>query len=600
MSELQSKPRLIYDGDCGYCIYSVNYWHALTRQAVDYQPYQAVAAEYPHIPLEAFKRAVQYIAPNGEVSSAAKASFLTLSHAPGHAFWWWLYRYLPGFAWVAEMVYWLVSKNRDTVYFMCRLCWGSHFQPSTYQFASWLFLRAFALIFLSAFVSFSGQAAGLIGSDGITPIAALMQLVREQLGASGVWLFPSVFWLNSSDVMINVVCKGGILFSLLLFFNIRPRLCLLFLYLFYVSLIYAGQAFMAFQWDLLLLEISMIAIVLSTERMLGIWLLRWLLFRFILASGLVKLVSGDLSWWNFTALNYHFYTQPLPTPLAWYAQQLPETIKQFFTFMTLVIEIGLVFLIFLPRRLRFIGGFSILLLQIVIFLTGNYNFFNLTAMALCLPLYDDAALKFVLPSKLTSWLMQRKPGRQAGHLGVGLSVLFAIVTVTISVIQFGGRFGVEPPALAIQAENAFAPLRWVNLYGPFANMTKARHEIILEGSLDGIHWYAYEFKYKPGEVNGRLKWNVPFQPRLDWQMWFAALSEPQDNPWFYRMLERLLQNSPSVSHLLAYNPFAVTGPRYIRSRFYDYEFTNVKERRETGAIWKRALMGEYLPSVQFN
>lgn len=600
MESNQAKPRLIYDGDCGFCVYSVNYWRKLTAEAVEYRPYQEVASQYPQVPIETFQRAVQYVAPNGEISHAAKASFLTLSHAPGHSYWLWLYRYIPGFAFFAEAIYRLIASHRNAAFAMARFLWGNERVPSTYHATSWFFVRAFALIFLAAFVSFNSQALGLIGANGITPIAEIVKLVHAQLGAASYWYFPSVFWISASNIMVQIVCKTGIVLSLLLFFNFYSRTSLIVLYALYLSLVYAGQEFMAYQWDLLLLETSIITVVLLSWESLGIGLLRWLLFRFVLAGGLVKIFSGDSSWLDLTALNFHFFTQPLPTPLAWYADHLPEFIKQFCTLMTLVIELCVVFLIFFPRRIRFFSGFAILFLQFLILLTGNYNFFNLTTMALCLSLYDDASLARFIPSWLSTALAKTSTRLVHGQRYRPLLVLFAVVTVSVSIVQFGLRFGVGVPGFAVQVSNSIAPLQLVSIYGPFATMTKQRNEIIIEGSTDGVHWYPYEFKYKPWNVAGPLKWNIPFQPRLDWQMWFAALSTPEQNHWYIRLMQRLLINSPSVTELFAYNPFAVTGPRYIRSRFYEYRFTTSDERSKTGAVWNRKYLGDYLPEVQLN
>lgn len=595
-----SKPRLIYDGDCGFCLYSINYWRKLTGNAVEYRPYQEVAKEYPAISIQEFQRAVQYVAPDGKIAHAAEASFLTLSHAPGMSCWLWLYRHIPGFAFIFELFYSLISKNRNFFYTICRFCWGDNYEPPTYSITTWLFLRAFGFIFLIAFYSFSTQALGLIGSDGIIPVTELVKAGNQQLGSIRYWYLPMVFWLNSSDVMVQLVCSGGMIFSLLLIFNVYPRFSLFMLYLLYLALVVAGQVFMAFQWDLLLLEIAPIAMVLLTTRTLGIWLLRWLLFRFIIAGGMVKFFSGDISWRDLTALDYHFYTQPLPTPIAWYAAKLPEVILKAGTAFTLITELSVVFLIFAPRRIRFIAGFIIMLFQLFITLTGNYNFFNLTVFALCISLYDDAALRYIIPERMGNLISYHFTENKPYFFTKILAYFFAFFTIILSGIQFGLRFGL-PISLYDSAINSYSmPLHIVNTYGPFAIVTKQRDEIIIEGSNDGIYWYPYEFKYKPGNVDSPLKWNIPFQPRLDWQMWFAALSEPESNPWFYLFLQRLLQNSPSVTALLEYNPFAVTGAKYIRATFYDYKFTNFKERSETGATWKREYIKEYVQTIRLN
>jgi len=400
-------PLLIYDGDCAFCIYWARYWQRLTGHGVTYAPYQEVAAQYPEIPLAAFRRAVQYIAPDGKIASGAEASFLTLSHASGKGFWLTLYRHLLGFAAITERMYAFVASHRSTLYRPSQWLWGRDYEPPRFDLVSWLFLRAIGLIYLAAFISFGVQALGLIGSHGILPLSEFASAIRGQFGLERYWWFPMVFWLDQSDFAIQATCWAGTALSLLLIFDVLPRLSLFFLYLLYLSLFYAGQIFMGFQWDALLLESGFPAI----------WLLRWLLFRFMFLSGSVKLLSGDPTWANLSALSYHFQTQPLPTPLAWYAHHLPQGILTASTAATFVIELALPFLIiFCPRRLRFVAASGVLLLEVLILLTGNYTFFNLLAMALCLVLFDDAALRKVLPPRLTRFVQHHVQGIKPGKI----------------------------------------------------------------------------------------------------------------------------------------------------------------------------------------
>ena len=593
----QPKPILIFDGDCTFCRYWVDYWEKITRSQVEYKPYQDVAANYPSIPLDAFKEAVQYVTPNGQVASGAEASFLTLSHAPGKGGWLWVYRHVPGFAFIAEKSYTFISTHRSFFYSVSRLLWGNPLEPASYNLVSWLFLRGLGLLFFFAFFSFGLQALGLIGSQGIIPVANLVNAAGSQLGLERYWLLPMVFWLNASDLMIQLTCWCGAILALLLVFNIYPRLCLLLMYVLYLSLIVAGQTFMTFQWDLFLLEAGVIAIFLVSYTTAGIWLLRWLLFRFILAAGLVKLLSGDNNWWNCSALSYHFFTQPLPTPIAWYAQQLPTDLLCTVAFLVLFIELVLPFFIFLPRRLRFIAAYGILCMQIGITVTGNYNFFNLQTMLLCLVLFDDAALRHLLPASFSRFIARKSPTAVPGKFLGYLTYIFAVFTIFFSIIQFQLRFTGHTFAPALWIQQQVSPLQLVNTYGPFAVMTTNRMEIIIEGSDDEIHWREYEFKYKPGDVYQRPPWNIPHQPRLDWQMWFAALSAPRNNPWFYSFLQRLLENSPTVTALLKTNPFPDQPPKYVRALFYEYQFTTPKEKSKTGAWWTRKLIQFYLPSI---
>ncbi len=260
---MRRQPLVIYDGDCGFCIYWARYWQKLTGHRATYAPYQEVAAQFPEIPVAAFQRAVQYVAPDGKIASGAEASFLTLSHASGKGFWLTLYRHLPGFAAITELAYASIASHRSALYRPSLWLWGRDYEPPRFDLVSWLFLRALGLIYLAAFVSFGVQALGLIGSHGILPLSEFTGAIRSQLGIERYWWFPMVFWLDQSDFAIQAVCWAGAALSLLLVFNVLPRLSLLFLYALYLSLFFAGQIFMGFQWDLLLLEAGFLALVLS-------------------------------------------------------------------------------------------------------------------------------------------------------------------------------------------------------------------------------------------------------------------------------------------------------------------------------------------------
>jgi predicted DCC family thiol-disulfide oxidoreductase YuxK len=588
------RPLLVYDGDCGFCGYWARYWQKLTGDRVEYRPYQEVAAQYPAISPADFQRAVQFIAPDGHHASAAEASFLTLSHARGKGFWLTLYRNLPGFAAVSEWVYAFTAAHRPALFRISLLMWGRNHEPPRYDLVSFVFLRLLGLVYLSAFVSFAVQAQGLIGSHGILPVAELVDAVALGLGSERFFLMPMVFWLNDSDVAIQAVCWAGAGLSLLLVVNLLPRLSLFLLYALYLSLFYAGQDFMTFQWDTFLLETGFVALLLSFATVPGIWLLRWLLFRFLFMSGVVKLLSGDPNWWNLSALSYHFLTQPLPTPLAWYAARLPPGLLEFATGGTFFVELILPFLIFCPRRLRFFAAFGILLLQSCILLTGNYNWFNLQTMLLCLPLFDDAAIRKILPRRLTRLLPARN---QAPRRVVTVLVnALALLIVFCSLVRMDEQFGGSPPVVAQAVDGLIEPLQIVSAYGLFAVMTTKRNEIIIEGSYDGAEWREYEFRYKPGDVARAPPWNIPHQPRLDWQMWFAAFDDPGRLPWFSHFLERLLENEPTVTALLKTNPFPDKPPIYVRAQLYDYTYASSEEKAR-GQWWDRRSLGLYFPAV---
>ncbi len=593
------RPVLVYDGDCGFCGYWARYWQKLTGDRVEYRAYQDVAAQYPGIAPAEFQRAVQFIAPDGRRASAAQASFLTLSHARGKGHWLALYRHLPGFATISEWVYAFIAAHRPAFFRVSLLLWGRNPEPPRHDLAAFLFLRVFALIYLAAFLSFAVQALGLVGGHGILPLAEMVDALGPRLGAARFVLVPMVFWVNDGDLAIKAVCWAGVGLAVLLAVNLLPRVSLLLLYALYLSLFYAGQVFMDFQWDNFLLETGFIALLLSIATKPGIWLLRWLLFRFMFMSGVVKLLSGDPNWWNLSALSYHFLTQPLPTPLAWYAAKLPHGALKCATAGVFFVELFLPFLIFCPRRLRFVAAFGILLLQGSILLTGNYNWFNLQTMALCLALFDDAALRAILPRRHASLLRSRagdRARRRAVTAGVGA---VALLLVFCGLVEMDERFGGSPPALAQAVDGFIEPLQIVSAYGLFAVMTTKRREIIIEGSDDGVEWRDYEFRYKPGDVARAPRWNIGYQPRLDWQMWFAALDDPQRLPWFWNFLQRLLENEPTVTALLEKNPFPDKPPAYVRAEFYDYTYADSAEHAK-GEWWDRRLLGLYFPAVRRN
>ena len=591
-----ARPQLIYDGDCGFCGYWARYWQKLTGDSVEYRPYQQVLAQYPTISEAEFQRAVQFIAPGGRRASGAEASFLTLAHAPGKGFWLALYRYLPGFAPLSELAYAFIARRRPAFFRISLMLWGRNHERPRYELVSFLFLRLFGLITLSAFGSFGVQAQGLIGSRGILPLSELVDAIGPRLGPERFVLMPMLFWLNDSDLAIRAVCWAGAGLSLMLVLNLLPRLSLVLIYALYLSLLYAGQTFMTFQWDTFLLETAVIALFMTFSPTTGVWLARWLLFRFMFMSGVVKLISGDPNWRNLSALSYHFLTQPLPTPLAWYAARLPAPVLKAATGAMFFVELVLPFLIFCPRRLRFVAAFGILLLQSCILLTGSYNWFNLQTMLLCLPLIDDAALRRILPPRLLG-LAQARANARAPRRAVTIVVnAAALLMVALSLVQMDERFGGSPPEVAQAIDDAFEPFHIVSPYGLFAVMTTTRNEIIVEGSNDGVQWREYEFRYKPGDVNRRPPWNIPHQPRLDWQMWFAALDDPQRLPWFSRFLERLLENEPSVTALLERNPFPDKPPTYVRAEFYDYTYAG-NDDHAAGRWWNRRLAGLYFPEA---
>ncbi len=598
---------LVYDGNCDFCTRWVDRIRAATGNRVEFAASQEVDHRFPQISSEQFENAVQWIQPDGEVYSGAKAALYVLAFTgPTGKLLWWGHRRLPGFAGGAEAVYRLVARNRNMVSTVTGWLWGQDLHRPAYRTSADLFLRALGVIYLIAFLSFWVQAHGLIGAQGILPVGETIRLVAEQ---GHPLRYPTLFWFNQSDIFLHVLCGGGALLALGA--AVFPVSCLFFLLLWigYLSIVTAGGPFLSFQWDALLLEAGLLAVFLAPWKLptrrgaivptrLVAWLYRWLLFRFMFASGVVKLTSGDPAWRNLTALTYHYETQPLPNLLAWYAHHLPESIHVVSAAVMFFVELVVPFFIFAPRRLRTAACVVLAGLQFGIALTGNYTYFNLLAAALCLWLIDDV-----------SWTKRLRALFSGAETGQGTiqriqrlaTVPLAVIVVILSLVylcSFSLRLNPPWPHSLVTLNRAVTPYHIVNSYGLFQVMTTRRPEIILEGSRDGKTWLPYEFRYKPGAPARRPPVVAPHQPRLDWQMWFAALGHYRQSPWFVRFCLRLLDGAPPVLGLLARNPFPDTPPRYLRAELFDYRFTTPRERSRNGQWWTRTRLKAYLPTIQ--
>ncbi len=590
-----ARPTLIYDGDCGICKYWVRYWQALTGERVDYRAYQDAAGDYPEINLDAFRHAIQFIDQDGRTYAGAAATYRALRHAPSRRWSWWLYAHIPGFAPASECAYRFFARRRGLLNHLTRLLWGPALEPAHYDVVSRVFLRLFGLIYVAAFASLGVQILGLVGSAGILPLEPYLQAVRQQIGVAAYRELPTLFWLDASDAALIAGTAIGVALGALVTLGIVARAALIGSFVLYLSCTYAGQAFMTFQWDLLLLEAGFLAIFLTGRSRVVVWLYRWLVFRFLFMAGIVKLLSGDPTWRGLTALTYHFETQPLPSPLAWYAAQLPSWVLTGGTAATLVVELALVLLIFAPRRLRAAAAWCVIGFQVLIVLTGNYTFFNLLTILLCVFLFDDAALRSILPAGLAGRVSARpqRPTRAATIV----ATLLALIIVPLGANQMWQRFSRSGIPLVGAMAEMLRPFLIVNPYGLFAIMTTTRPEIVVEGSDDGKNWSEYELRYKPGALARAAPWNFPHQPRLDWQMWFAALDSTYTPPWFAGFMYRLLQNSPPVVSMLRSNPFPDRPPKYVRALLYNYRFADAQTHTTTGQWWVRRLDGVYFPAV---
>jgi len=610
-----ARPVLIYDGDCRFCTLWIRRWQQETGDTIEYLASQdaSVAQRFAEIPTQDFATAVQLVETDGRVISGAEAVFRALAKDPKRQ---WLlrqYEASPRFARATEWAYALVARNRPLFSWFTRLLFGAHVERPDYFLIRWVFLRSLGLIYLIAFLSLWTQVDGLIGNNGILPANNFMPGAAQYFNSQGIGLdrfrqLPTLAWLSASDTSLHVQCAAGTVLALLLIIGIAPAPCLFLLWLIYLSLSVVAREFLGFQWDVLLLETGFLAIFFAPWQLwprparesppsrLALWLLRSLLFKLMFQSGCVKLVSGDTMWRDLTALSVHYETQPLPTWISWYAHQLPLWVQKFSCFVMFGVELVVPFLIFLPRRPRQLAAILFALLQVLIMLTGNYTFFNLLTLALCLLLLDDFLIVRFLPKRIRPRYEQHSIeilGRWQRRAIAVVAVVVISVTLLLLVATFGVRSGLLAPVEAVH--HWLSPFRSLNSYGLFAVMTKPRNEIIVEGSNDGLRWYAYEFKHKPGDEKRRPRFVAPHQPRLDWQMWFAALSRGENNPWFASFCVRLLQGSPDVLALLERNPFPNRPPRFVRATVYEYHFTNYPLRRYRGEWWRREIKGPYLP-----
>lgn len=496
--------------------------------------------------------------------------------------------------------------------------------------ARWLFLRLLGLCYLIAFVSLWTQLDGLIGARGITPAGDWLRAVEQQTGPERWWLTPTLCWFNFSDGFRHLLCATGVVASLLVIGGVAQRPALVVLWACYLSLATVSGLFLGYQWDALLLEAGFLALLLAPGHWLprrpadeappprlALWLVWWLLFRLMFLAGAVKLLSDDELWWNLRALTVHYETQCLPARLGWWAHQLPEWFQIASCAGMFLVELVAPLLIVGGRAARRGAALAFIGLMLLIALTGNYTFFNLLTIALSVTLLDDDFLRRCLRRRRSAGVAPAITGEATApaavltaipaggtpalQVRVRIVVLLLIATfiLWVSGAQTVARlFQLRSlPGWVLAPVNWVAPFRTINSYGLFAVMTRTRPEIVVEGSDDGQTWREYEFKWKAGDLRRAPSYVAPHQPRLDWQMWFAALQDARGNPWFINFLACLLHGERDVLGLLGRNPFPDRPPRFIRAQLYEYRFTDPATLRQTGRWWQREFKGEYCPPL---
>ena len=482
--------------------------------------------------------------------------------------------------------------------------------------ARWLFLRALGLIYFSAFFSLAFQIKGLIGPQGILPTAPYLRAVAQSVGfLERLWYVPTLLWLSSTSGMLIAICWIGMIASVLLFLNLWPRGMLLISFVCFLSFVSAAQDFSSYQSDGMLLEAGFISLFFAPGGFrpgLGAehpasrashFLLQWEWFRIYFESGMAKLLSGDPEWRHFTAMDEYYQNGPLPTWIGWYVQHLPHWFHASTVAATLVMELGIVWMFLLPRKWRIVCFFIVTPWEIGVILTANYTFLNYLVLVLGVLLLDDRFLRRFVPAKwlenssehteqvAAPWRAKLTRGWSAMALAVSAVMLFWIFYATTAEMLATYRL----PSLPVVA---LEPFRVANRYGLFAVMTRGRYEIEFQGSDDGQNWKPYHFRYKPQELNEAPRIYAPYQPRFDWNLWFASLSSWRESPIVPNTAVRLLSNDKDVLQLFADNPFPQVPPQQVRTVLWQYWFTSMQEKRETGMWWKRQLLGRYMPTIE--
>jgi hypothetical protein len=493
--------------------------------------------------------------------------------------------------------------------------------------ARWLFLRALGLIYFSAFFALLFQVRGLIGSRGILPAVEYLRFASS-LGAMRLWYIPSLLWLNGSDRMLMTICWLGLFASLILVINIWPRAMLFLCFVCFLSFVSAAQDFSGYQSDGMLLEAGFLSLFLAPSGLFPGWgakhpparaavfLLLWEWFRIYFESGVVKLESGDPTWRNLTAMYEYYQNGPLPTWIGWYLQHLPNWFHIATAALTLVMELVLVWMAFLGRRWRIVCFFIVTIWQIGVIASANYTFLNYLVLVLAFLLLDDEFLRPFVPQRYRTGLNQYSSGTTPTeppvveseeakvpierHPLASIRLAFSAVVLVwifyataVPLIQMLWR---EAP-LPTKPVAILEPFRIANAYGLFAVMTPHRYEIEFQGSNDGEHWVAYPFRYKPQRLDERPRIYAPYQPRFDWNLWFASLGSWQQNPMVPRSEELLLENDPDVLGLFADNPFPDAPPHLVRAVLWQYWFSTMQEKRTSGIWWRRELIGPYAPTI---
>lgn len=470
------------------------------------------------------------------------------------------------------------------------------FDASEYVLSIFVFQRALGFIYLTAFLVAARQFVPLLGEDGLLPVPHFVERVAFKQA-------PSLFFFTPTDRTFNTAAWAGVALSLLatlgvseLFGTWFSMLVWFLLWLLYLSFVNVGQVFYGFGWESLLVEAGFLAIFLggihTTPSFVMVLLLRWLLFRVMFGAGLIKL-RGDSCWRDFTCMEYHYETQPMPNPLSWHFHHLPAWVHKAGVLANHVVELAVPFFYFAPQPIAAVAGALTIAFMGWLVLSGNFSWLNVLTMVLAIPTLHDAWLSAFIPISMPATF---PPSTAHSMLIWGLALVAAVLSIQPIRNMISSR----------QRMNAaFDPLKLVNTYGAFGSITRERYEIVVEGTDEAVltestEWQAYTFKGKPTDVSRRPPQWAPYHLRLDWQMWFAAMSAYYQHPWFVNFVAKLLQGDEKTHSLLREVPFPDEPPRYVRARLFRYRFTTPAERERTGNWWKRGYVRNYFPPTSLD
>ena len=468
------------------------------------------------------------------------------------------------------------------------------FAAPDYWFARLAFQRGLAVIYLIAFVAAARQFRPLLGERGLLPIRAYTARVPFRQA-------PSLFSLHYSDRFFAATAWAGAALAAALAGGLGDLVPLWASMLLWaapwalqLSLVNVGQTWYGFGWETLLAETGFLAIFMGNARtappVLLLWLVRWLIFRLEFGAGLIKM-RGDRCWRDLTCLRYHHETQPMPGPLSWFFHHLPDPLHRAEALANHIAQLIVPFALFAPQPAASVAAAVVIATQLWLVLSGNFAWLNWLTIVLAASVVGGAVAAPVLPLPAAP----RFAAPPGWYEGVVLAV-----TALVLVLSY------RPARNLLSREQlmnySFDPLRLVNTYGAFGGITRRRDEVIIEGTSDTqitptTQWREYQFKGKPGDPRRRPPQVAPYHLRLDWLMWFAALSPQYGQPWFGGLLDRLLAGDRDTLALLRTNPFPGAPPVYVRARLYRYRFTTWRELRATGAWWHRSPIRDYVPPV---